>query len=238
MRGKMSSRTSNKSSCHQVANKSLLSISLSLCLETNAFIHLTAFQTLQTSALPHETFIFIIAARMTHLPIGRTPVTPTPPLRRRGRHPLTPLSHLLPPPPPPLALPTRSITTIYAPEHLRVCVPSLPAPSPCLSARPLPTAVLATAHPRSPTPFVRPLSRLTSTPTLNPAPCTYPNRPPYPTLRMQPRPKRMVPPFTSNPHSFFLVKICSWAPPNPSTPPYLFPLHGQPVSVAEREEPS
>lgn len=192
----MSLRTSHRSSCHQRSNKSLRSLSLSLCLETNAFIHLAAFQTLQTSALPHETFIFIIAARMTHLPIGRTPVTPTPPLRRRGRHPLTPLSHLLRPLPPPLALPTHSITTICAPEHLRVCVPFFPALSLCLLARLLPIAALASAHPRSPPPFAHPLSRLTSTLTLNPVPCTYPNRPRCPTLSMQPCPKRMVPHFT------------------------------------------
>lgn len=179
--------------------------------------------------------MFIIAARMMHPPIGRTPVTPTPPLRRRGCLPLTPLPHL---PPPPLAPPTRSLTTTSTPEHLRAFVPSLPTPNPCLPARPLPPAALATAHPHPPTPFARPLSSLTSTPTPNPIPCTCPNRPPRQTLRMQPCPKRMAPPFTSNPRSFLLATICSWAPPNPPTPPYLLPLHGQPVPVAGREESS
>ena len=184
---------------------------------------------------PWDIHMFIIAARMMHPPIGRTPVTPTPPLRRRGRLPLTRLPPL---PPPPLALPTRSLTTISTPEHLRLCVPSLPLPNPCPPARPLPRAAPAIAHPRSPTPSARPLCSLTSTPTPNPAPCTCPNRPPCPTLRMRPCPIQMAPPFTSNPRSFWLVTISSWAPPNLPTLPYLLPLHGQPVPVAGRKEPS
>lgn len=183
------------------------------------------------------TDISIIAVQTMHPPIGRTPVTPTPPQRRRGRLPLTPLP-LLPPLPPPLALPTRSLTTISAPEHLRVCVPLPPAPNLCPLARPLHPAALGTARPRSFTPCARPLSSLTSTPTPNLTPCICPNRPPRLLLRMGPRPKRMAPPFTSNPRSFSLVTISSLAPRKPPAPLSLLHLHGQPVPVAGREEPS
>lgn len=193
------------------------------------------FQPLKISSAPRETFhIFIIAARMMHPPIGRTPVMPTPPLRRRGRLPLTPLPRLLLLPP---LVPTCSLTIISSPEHLRVCVLLLPVLILCLLGRPLRPVRLLAARPR-PLPFAPPLSSLISTPTPNPSPCTCTNRPPSPVLRMRPFLNRMAPPFTSNPPSFLLATTCSWVPPNPLIPPYLLPLRGQPVPVTRREEPS
>lgn len=158
--------------------------------------------------------------------IGRTPVTTTPPPRRRGRPHLT---LPLPPPLPPLALPLRPLTIISTPEHHRVCALLLPTLILCPPVRPHLRAGPCTARPRCPL-SARLLSSSMSTPTPNPAPCL--------SLRMRlPPSKPTARSFISNPRLFSLATICSRALPNHPAPLCPPPLLGQPVPVPETEEP-
>lgn len=172
--------------------------------------------------LPLHVSIFIIfSALMTRRPIGRIPVTPFPPLRRKGpplRTRSLPLIRFLTP------RPTLECSPARVPSHL---YPNLSRPGRlllrCPPAGPFTPLLLS---------FRRP-ALWTSTPTLNPVSCTCPNRarPPQ-TPRMRRTPTLPPRPSTSNPRLFCPV----------TTPPTLTLLltlllrRGPPVSVSERED--
>lgn len=170
------------------------------------------------SVLFYVSTLKIFAALTRRRPIGRTPVSSAPPLRRRGR----PL-HTRSPPPLPLLPPSpRSLSLTL--EHSPVGVPSLPVPSPflprCSPAGPCTARLHSSCRP--------PLWTLTPTP--NPVSCTCPNR-----ARCPPNPPsctRPLRPCTSNPRSF-----C------PVTTPAILTLalillrrRGPPAPVIERED--
>lgn len=158
---------------------------------------------------------------MTRHPIGRIPVMPAPPPRRKG-----------------LPLRTRFLSPIrfLTPRPTLDCsparVPSLPRPTPSRPRRllpPCPPAGLFTTPLRS---FRHP-ALWTSTLILNPVSCTCPDRarsPPTPRMRHTPTlPPR---PFTSNPRLFCPVTT----PPTLTLPLTLLLRRGPPASVSERED--